>query len=35
MQNTAASSSDGFTIYPDSGGTITGTLRVYAYNNLN
>lgn len=35
MQNTASSASDGFTIYPDSGGNITGTLRIYAYNNLN
>ena len=33
IQNSTAAASDGMTIYPN-GGTFSGTVRVYAYNNL-
>ena len=32
-RHTVNSSFDGFTIYPLNGGTLTGTIRVYGYNN--
>jgi hypothetical protein len=34
LRHNATASWDGFSIYPASGGTISGTIRVYGYNNL-